>query len=131
MVVYGGSPRGRQLQDIRRNCPHIVVATPGRLADFADSGSIDLTAVRHLVLDEADLMLDMGFKPQIDDILEEFMTPQDCSESRPLPSRLFGKAGGQQATAEMMLGSDPDATVIEDQPHPAAARARLAVCLIA
>ena len=50
---------------------HIVVATPGRLRDHIMRGSIDLTAIRAVVLDEADEMLDLGFREDLEFILEE------------------------------------------------------------
>ena len=49
----------------------LLVATPGRLNDFLDSGQVDLGAVFYLVMDEADRMLDMGFEPQIRNILKQ------------------------------------------------------------
>ncbi|WP_299966119.1 DEAD/DEAH box helicase [uncultured Roseobacter sp.] len=54
---------------------HVVVATPGRLCDHINRGNIDLSAVRAVVLDEADEMLDMGFREELETILSE--TPQD------------------------------------------------------
>ena len=67
-AVYGGVPLYAQAK--RARSAHIVVATPGRLQDLLDRGLIDLDAVRILVLDEADRMLDMGFKPQVDRIVK-------------------------------------------------------------
>ena len=67
-AVYGGVPLPAQAK--RARSAHIVVATPGRLQDLLDRGLIDLAAVRMLVLDEADRMLDMGFKPQVDRIVK-------------------------------------------------------------
>jgi ATP-dependent RNA helicase RhlE len=63
-VVVGGLSEGRQLEALRRGA-RLVVATPGRLEDFLDRGLIDFQALRALVLDEADRMLDMGFLPSI------------------------------------------------------------------
>ncbi len=63
-VVVGGLSEGRQLQALR-NGARVVIATPGRLEDFLDRGLVDLRALRVLVLDEADRMLDMGFLPSI------------------------------------------------------------------
>lgn len=48
---------------------HIIVATPGRLNDFVDRGYVSFKSIRFFVLDEADRMLDMGFKPDIERIL--------------------------------------------------------------
>jgi ATP-dependent RNA helicase RhlE len=67
-VVVGGVGYGPQLDALRRR-PSIVVATPGRLVDHLDRGTVALSTVRTLVLDEADRMLDMGFKPQLDRIM--------------------------------------------------------------
>jgi len=63
-LVVGGLPEGRQLDAIRRGA-RLVVATPGRLEDYMDRKLVSLAAVKTLVLDEADRMLDMGFLPAI------------------------------------------------------------------
>jgi len=67
--LYGGAPKGPQLAELRQR-PQVLVATPGRLNDLLDpppglTVAVDVKAVRYLVLDEADRMLDMGFEPQI------------------------------------------------------------------
>ncbi|SCA57135.1 ATP-dependent RNA helicase RhlE [Candidatus Terasakiella magnetica] len=59
-VIFGGSPYKQQLQQLQRGV-HIVVATPGRLMDHMERGSIKFDSVHTFVLDEADRMLDMGF----------------------------------------------------------------------
>jgi superfamily II DNA/RNA helicase len=66
-TVYGGVPLGPQAK--RAAKAHVLVATPGRLEDLANRRLVDLSQVRVLVLDEADRMLDMGFKPQVDRIV--------------------------------------------------------------
>ena len=66
-IVYGGAPIGAQIDKARR--AHVLVATPGRLFDLIERRAVRLNDVRVLVLDEADRMLDMGFKPQVDRIL--------------------------------------------------------------
>ncbi len=66
--VYGGAPIGKQVANLRRPT-HIVVATPGRLAELLNKKFIDLSKVKTLILDEADEMLSMGFKKQLDEIL--------------------------------------------------------------
>jgi superfamily II DNA/RNA helicase len=67
--IYGGSPRGPQIRDLQDGC-EIVIATPGRLIDFLESGKTNLNRCTYLVLDEADRMLDMGFEPQIRKIVD-------------------------------------------------------------
>ena len=67
-AVYGGVGLERQAKQARR--AHIVVATPGRLEDLMARGAIKLSQVTTLVLDEADRMLDMGFKPAVDRIVK-------------------------------------------------------------
>ena len=66
-AVYGGTPIGAQAR--RAKDAQILVATPGRLFDLIERRLISLASVRVLVLDEADRMLDMGFRPQVDRIL--------------------------------------------------------------
>jgi len=72
-TVYGGQGMGIQLDQLNRGA-EIVVATPGRLIDHLKRGSIKLDKVRHVVLDEADTMLDMGFIEDIEFILD--LTPK-------------------------------------------------------
>lgn len=66
--VYGGANLDEQIRSLRRPT-HIVVATPGRLVDLLERKAIDLSFIRTLVLDEADEMLTMGFKRDLDTIL--------------------------------------------------------------
>jgi superfamily II DNA/RNA helicase len=66
-AVYGGAPIAAQIRKVRT--AHVLVATPGRLHDLLERRAVSLADVRVLVLDEADRMLDMGFKPQVDRIL--------------------------------------------------------------
>ena len=66
--VYGGQPIFRQLKELQRGVD-VVVATPGRAVDHLERGSLDLSALDALVLDEADEMLDMGFAEELDAIL--------------------------------------------------------------
>ena len=68
-AVYGGV--GIQAQAKRAARAHIVVACPGRLEDLLQRGAFNLNHVNHLVLDEADRMLDMGFKPAVDRIVKK------------------------------------------------------------
>jgi superfamily II DNA/RNA helicase len=67
-LLVGGMPFGRQLDQVRKSVD-VAIATPGRLKEHLDRGSMDLNRVEILVLDEADRMLDMGFQEEIDSIL--------------------------------------------------------------
>ncbi|MDX6450321.1 MAG: ATP-dependent helicase RhlE [Gaiellaceae bacterium] len=67
--VYGGVPLKAQAQEAKN--AHVIVATPGRLQDLVDRGLLSLDSVKVLVLDEADRMLDMGFKPQVDRLVRK------------------------------------------------------------
>ncbi len=73
-TVYGGQGMGIQLDALHRGV-EIVVATPGRLIDHLKRGSIELRDISHIVLDEADTMLDMGFVDDISFILD--LAPED------------------------------------------------------
>jgi ATP-dependent RNA helicase RhlE len=66
-AVYGGVPI--KSQAAKAQAAHVLVATPGRLEDLAQRKLVDLSRIRILVLDEADRMLDMGFRPQVDRIV--------------------------------------------------------------
>jgi ATP-dependent RNA helicase DeaD len=67
-AIYGGVSMEAQTLALKRGC-HIVVGTPGRLNDHLRRGILKINTVRTLVLDEADIMLDMGFKEEVDEIL--------------------------------------------------------------
>ena len=68
VAVYGGEPIVKQLSALKRGC-HIVVGTPGRVNDLINRNKLDLSKIKFLVLDEADEMLKMGFKDEMDAIL--------------------------------------------------------------
>ena len=74
LPVYGGQAYGQQLSALRRGVD-IVVGTPGRIMDHLERGSLDLTQIKYLVLDEADEMLKMGFAEDVETILAD--TPAD------------------------------------------------------
>lgn len=74
LPIYGGQSYGIQLSGLRRGA-HIVVGTPGRVIDHLEKGSLDISGLRFLVLDEADEMLQMGFQEDVERILED--TPED------------------------------------------------------
>ncbi|MEX2591067.1 MAG: DEAD/DEAH box helicase, partial [Chitinophagales bacterium] len=70
VAIYGGASFGGQLKELDQK-PQIIVATPGRLMDMMRRKKIDLSKVQYCVLDEADEMLNMGFKEDIDSILAD------------------------------------------------------------
>lgn len=70
LPVYGGQGYGVQLSALRRGV-HIVVGTPGRIMDHLDKGTLDLSELKYLVLDEADEMLKMGFAEDVETILAD------------------------------------------------------------
>ena len=69
IAVYGGTPYEEQTEALESGV-HVVVGTPGRLLDHLNRRSLDLSRVRALVLDEADEMLDMGFLPDVERLIE-------------------------------------------------------------
>ena len=74
LPIYGGQGYGVQLSALRRGV-HVVVGTPGRIMDHLAKGTLDLSGLTHVVLDEADEMLRMGFAEDVDEILRQ--TPAD------------------------------------------------------
>lgn len=74
LPIYGGQGYGVQLSALRRGV-HVVVGTPGRIMDHLEKGTLDLSELRFLVLDEADEMLNMGFAEDVETILAD--TPSD------------------------------------------------------
>jgi ATP-dependent RNA helicase DeaD len=90
LPVYGGEPIGRQLGALKRGVD-VVVATPGRALDHINRGTLTLSGLEVLVLDEADEMLDMGFAEEIEAILDR--TPekrQTALFSATIPPRIDG-----------------------------------------
>ncbi len=74
VAIYGGASIEGQIREMRKG-PQIVAATPGRLVDMIERGVVDLTRIDFVVLDEADEMLTMGFKDDLDLILSQ--TPEE------------------------------------------------------
>ena len=89
LPVYGGQGYGQQLSALRRGV-HIIVGTPGRIMDHLAKGTLDLSELKYLVLDEADEMLKMGFAEDVEEILSQ--TPENkqvalFSATMPAPIR--------------------------------------------
>jgi len=110
--VYGGAGIEPQIKALKK-IPHIVVATPGRLLDLIGRKAVDLSRIHTLILDEADEMLNMGFKEDLDAILES--VPQEkrvllFSATLPLEVEKIAKTYMQDAqvvtVGERNSGSD-------------------------
>lgn len=73
VAIYGGQPIDRQIRIIRQGV-NVVVGTPGRILDHINRGTLDLSKIKYVILDEADEMLDMGFIEDIESILKNIST---------------------------------------------------------
>lgn len=107
VTLCGGTPLRGQLVSLE-NAVHIIVGTPGRILDHLERNSLDLSQCNTLVLDEADRMLDMGFEPQIDAVLEAIPS----ANQRLLFSATFPK--GIAKLAEKVM-RDPVMIKVESQ----------------
>ena len=88
LPIYGGQSYGPQLQALRRGV-HVIVGTPGRVIDHLEKGSLDLSKLKTLVLDEADEMLRMGFIDDVEQILQKTpATRQTALFSATMPSAI-------------------------------------------
>jgi ATP-dependent RNA helicase DeaD len=74
-ALYGKQPMADQRKELKKNTPHVIVATPGRMMDHILNKNVKLQDIKYLVIDEADEMLIMGFKEQIEIIIEKL--PKD------------------------------------------------------
>src|SRR5690625_166557 len=111
LPVYGGSSYGPQLAGLRRGAT-IVVGTPGRVIDHLERGSLDLSALKYLVLDEADEMLRMGFAEDVDRILSSApKEKQTALFSATMPRAI------QRITGDYL--NDPAQVQVEGQSKPA------------
>ena len=92
LAVYGGASIDTQIRGLKRGA-HVVVATPGRMLDLIRRKQTDFSAVKTVVLDEADEMLNMGFRDELNGILSE--TPEQkrtCLFSATMPKEIAGMA---------------------------------------
>jgi ATP-dependent RNA helicase RhlE len=106
-VVYGGVPLKNELRDLKAGFD-VLVATPGRLIDHIERGNVSLAEVEVLVLDEADRMLDMGFRPQINEILRHLPKQRQT---------LFFSATMPNAVKSLAYESLRDPVTVEAAPH--------------
>jgi ATP-dependent RNA helicase DeaD len=112
--VYGGAPMDRQLRALRDGA-HLVVGTPGRLLDHLRRGSFDASHVKMAILDEADRMLDMGFKDEMDELLaalpEQRQTLFFSATMNPGVSRLIRSFGKNPEIVEIQQKARTVSTV--------------------
>ena len=141
-IIIGGEAYKYQIASLRKN-PEVIVATPGRLVEHIEKGSIDFEDLEFLVLDEADRMLDMGFTEEMNKIANSCKAQrQNLLFSATLKHRGFGhirsilnnpvsievdsfKEGHSQITQQMILADDDNhkqklicALVEEEQAEP-------------
>jgi len=126
-TIYGGQGMGIQLDALRKK-PEIIVATPGRLIDHLKRGTIKLNNVKHVVLDEADIMLDMGFIEDIEFILD--LTPEERTTSlwsATMPPEIMRMAETNMKSPKQILvdsdelscvGIDQSFLIIKDREKP-------------
>ena len=121
--VYGGKPIRQQVEHLRRGA-EIIVGTPGRVLDLIGRGSLVLGQIRFVVLDEADRMLDIGFRPDIEKILRR------CPQSRQtlllsatipppvkrLGERVHARAGNGRFFHQRPGGGDDRAVLLHGRP---------------
>lgn len=113
LAVYGGQDVEHQLKKLK-GAQHIVVATPGRLLDHIRRGTIDLSTVQMLVLDEADQMLHMGFLPEVDDIIyETYSSRQTMLFSATMPKEIQALAKKYMVEPEIIEVKAKKVTVEE------------------
>ncbi|HQQ38502.1 MAG TPA: DEAD/DEAH box helicase [bacterium] len=110
--LIGGEAISRQLNALRRR-PHILVATPGRLIDHLKRGSVRLDDISVLVLDEADMMFDMGFAPQIEEVLKKITSQhQTLLFSATMPAAVM-KLAEKHLRAPVRIEVAPAGTTVE------------------
>ena len=106
LAVYGGQPIGKQTRVLKKGV-HVVVGTPGRVIDHIERGSLDLIGIERVVLDEADEMLEMGFRQDIERILSA--TPrqrQTLLFSATMPEEVRRIAGKYQRNPKFIKIAD-------------------------
>lgn len=117
-AVYGGASISTQIRDLKRGT-HIVVATPGRLIDLIERKAINLSGIHYVVLDEADEMLNMGFKEDIEFILKNTPNRQSTwlfSATMPPEIRQVSKRYMQQPV-EITIGKTNAANINIDHQY--------------
>ncbi|MEK7529343.1 MAG: DEAD/DEAH box helicase [Patescibacteria group bacterium] len=113
ILLVGGANMERQVRDLQRG-PHIIVATPGRLNDHIERKTARLNHVSVLVLDEADRMLDMGFAPQIDRILQSVPQKRQTFLFSATMPEAIAKIGRKYMRDPMQVEAAPPGTTAQN-----------------
>lgn len=111
VLLHGGVGYGHQIEALESK-PDVIIATPGRLLDHLEKGNLDLSALKHLVLDEVDRMLDMGFLPDVKRIIDQ------CPSGRQTQFFSATMPGAIQTLANWAL-KDPVEVEIGERRSPA------------
>jgi ATP-independent RNA helicase DbpA len=119
LTLCGGTTKHPQRESLKQGV-HIIVGTPGRLIDHLEGERLDLSAMQIVVLDEADRMLDMGFSPQIADIVGHFPDKHQ--------TLLFSATFNQQAR-ELANAITDDPLFVEVEPQQTAENLKQKLCL--
>lgn len=112
VVVYGGASIENQIRNLRKGTS-MVIGTPGRLIDLMERGEINLSKIRYLVLDEADIMLDLGFIEDIEFIISKAPEKkQSMLFSATVPERIVGLTKRFMKKPEFLkIGQEKEVTV--------------------
>jgi ATP-dependent RNA helicase DeaD len=115
LTIYGGQSINVQFEALDHGV-HVVVGTPGRIMDHIKRGSLDLSRVKYVILDEADTMLDMGFIEDIEFILDSIPEPRQMGLfSATMPRRIMDIANKYMTNPEKILVSadEPSSDTLE------------------
>jgi ATP-dependent RNA helicase RhlE len=130
-TLIGGASMGRQLEGLRRATP-VVIATPGRLLDHLERGSIDLSKVEMFVIDEADRMLDMGFWPAINDVIAKLPARRQTLLFSATMSPFIEKLARSTMKQPMIIEVGPRgraAEMVDQSAYPVATESKTALLL--
>lgn len=111
-TLIGGEAIDRQLFLLRKK-PHIIVATPGRLIDHLARKTVKLDQVKILILDEADMMLDLGFAPQIEEILKQLPKERQTMLFSATMPVAIGKLAAKYLKLPISIEVSPQGTTVE------------------
>ncbi|WP_175615341.1 DEAD/DEAH box helicase [Piscibacillus halophilus] len=116
-LVIGGTDKEKELQKVQKQ-PHLIVGTPGRILDFIEEGAINPSSVESVVIDEADLLIDLGLIEEVDQILSRmYVDVQTLVFSATIPKKL------QPFLKKYLV--NPNYIVIEDSINPSKLEHRL------